>query len=228
MTGRDDLEAALRANGSVPVPEPDAAFVAALERRLVAAERSNVVPMVRRARRMGVTAVITATVVFAGAAAAAGVAITHPFRHDAPVEVSTTSSTSTTGITAPVVVDTARPATPTSTTTTTSTTSTTTTSTTSTNTTEVKVPATIALSCSADGSAVHCSWTGAPAGMARYAVLRSQPGTGAGRVYFVPAGTMTWTDPIASKGTTATYLVHALDAHDASSGHSNAVSVPCC
>jgi hypothetical protein len=243
MTGRDDLEAALRASGSVPVPEPDAAFVAALERRLVAAERSNVVPMVRRARRMGVTAVVTATVVFAGAAAAAGVAITHPFRHDAPVEVSTTSSTSTTGITAPVVVDTAQPATTMSTTSTTSTTASTTstttrstttsttsttTSTTSTTTTEVKVPATITLSCSADGSAVHCSWTGAPAGMARYAVLRSQPGTGAGRVYFVPKGTTTWTDPIASKGTTATYLVHALDAHDASSGHSNAVSVPCC
>jgi hypothetical protein len=97
-----------------------------------------------------------------------------------------------------------------------------------TTTTEVKVPATITLACSVVGSTVHCSWSGGPAGLDHYGVLRSQPNTGNGRVYFVPAGTTTWTDPLATSGTTATYLVHAFDAHNVSLGHSNAVSVPCC
>jgi hypothetical protein len=268
MTGRDDLEAALRANGSAKVPEPDTSFVDGLERRLMVADRSNVVPMARRTRRIGAAAVVTATVVFAGAAAAAGVAITHPFRHDAPVQVNTTMSTvaissapTTTVVSAPVVVDTTAPLgvvtstivepsptstavtvspsttravvpqttlAPTSAPPTTLSRTTTTTVRPSTTTTEVKVPATITLSCSADGSAVHCSWAGLPAGTDRYVVLRSQPNGGTGRAYFVPVGTTTWTDPIATTGTTATYLVHALDAKGASLGHSNAVSVPCC
>ena len=266
MTGRDELEAALRANASMATPEPDPTFVDALEQRLTIADRSNVVPIARRARRLGATAVVTATVVFAGAAAAAGVVITHPFRHDAPVEVSTTGSTttstttspSTTLASAPVVIDTTVPvvvptstiaptssvapsttsrvAVPTTVTPTTATPITTprtttpapTTTAAAASTTEVKVPATITLSCAAAGSTVHCSWSGAPAGMDHYAVLRSQPNTGNGRVYFVAAGTSTWTDPIATTGTTATYLVHAFDAANVSLGHSNAVSVPCC
>jgi len=265
MTGRDDLEAALRASASVEVPEPDASFVDALEQRLMVAERSNVVPIARRTRRVGAAAVVTATVVFAGVAAAAGVVITHPFRRNAPVQVNTTTSTvapspsPTTIVTAPVVVDTSAPVgvatstsiepAPTSTSVDGSPSTTrvvvapttvapvgapttlprtTTTIGPSTTTTEVRVPATITLSCSADGSTVHCSWVGLPAGTDRYVVLRSQPNSGRGRAYFVPVGTTTWTDPIAVTGTTATYLVHALDAKGASLGHSNAVSVPCC
>ncbi|MFM2078939.1 MAG: hypothetical protein RJA49_2829, partial [Actinomycetota bacterium] len=79
-----------------------------------------------------------------------------------------------------------------------------------------------------DAGTIRCDWSPGPDGTVRYAVLRSQTGTGPGRVFFVDVGVTTWTDPLATPGTVATYLVHAFDAQDHSLAHSQGVAVPCC
>lgn len=96
-------------------------------------------------------------------------------------------------------------------------------------TTEVHVPATLTLSCAANGSSIECGWSAAPAGTVHFVVLRSTPGLDLpGRAFTVDASVTSWTDPMADAGVTYTYLVHALDGADHSLGHSPAVSVGCC
>ena len=98
-----------------------------------------------------------------------------------------------------------------------------------TTTTEVRVPATLNITCTTDGTAVTCEWSAGPNGTVRYAVLRSQPGSGLpGRAFFVDAPTTRWVDPMAVAGTAYTYLIHAMDGTQTSLGHSDAVAVTCC
>jgi len=242
MNSREELEAALRESGAAPAPAPDPAFVASLERRLVAG-RTNVVPLARRARRMSATAIVVTSVVFAGAAAAAaGIVATHPFRDTPPATTdqpttsadgaTTTEVATTTSVpvvlpptVAPTVTPTVAPTLPP---TLPPTVAPTAPPTTAPPTTEVHTAPVMTITCSSDGTAVQCSWTAGPAGTAKYLVLRSQPSAGQGRAYTVDAGTTTWTDPLGTPGTTATYLVHAFDANGVDLGHSNAVSVGCC
>ena len=244
MTSREELEAALRESAAAPTPPPDAAFVASLERRLLATERTNVVPIGRRARRMSATAVVVTSVVFAGAvAAAAGIAVTHPFRDDAPAVTTITTVAGTEPVTVlpvtttvpvtvaptlaattvPVVVATVPRSTVAATLP-----PPTVAPTVAPSTTEVHTAAVIALACAGDGSAVQCSWSQGPPGTVRYLVLRSQPSAGNGRAYWVDGGATNWTDPLAAPGATASYLVHAYDVNGVDLGHSNFVSVGCC
>lgn len=248
MVGRDELEAALRTQAAADVPGPDASFAEALEQRLSAGAPGTVVPLARRARRVGASAVIAATVVFAGAAAAAGVAVTRPFDDD-PAPATSSSSPTTTSVTTTtdvVSTDTTSPSITTPVTSPATSAPITTapavteppttvrvtlppaTTAVVTTTTEVRTPATISLTCVPDAGTVRCTWTGAPTGTVQFAVLRSQPGTGPGRVYTVDAATTTWLDPIAANGTSIGYVVHALDASGNSIGHSTLVTVTCC
>ncbi len=244
MAGREELEAALRGQAAVDVPGPDAAFADALEQRLLAGPTPNVVPLARRARAISATAIVTATVVFAGAAAAAGVVVARPFDDDrapTPTTISTTTTSAeptTTAATVETTVPvteppTAPPATaPSSTPQTTAAPATvppaTAPPTTAPPTTEVRLPATISLTCVPDAGTVRCTWAGTAAVTVWFAVIRAQPGTGRGGVLWVPAGTTTWLDPIATSGTTIGYVVHAMDGAGNSLGHSTLVTVACC
>lgn len=110
MSRHDDLELELQAMGASEVPGPDAAFLDALEQRLLTADAvrtvvppsparpsSVVVPFARPRRKLAGAGVVAAAVAFAGVAAAAGaVVITRPFDDDPP--------------TSPVVTSTAPPA----------------------------------------------------------------------------------------------------------------------
>ena len=255
MTRKDELEAALRSSARAAAPRPDRSFVDGLEQRLLAADESKVVPFVRRARRLSVATAAVVTFTVAGVAAAAGIVVTHPFRDENPrpgsstihatstlptttlpaadVSEPTTSTPTFSVTTVPAVIEptTAAPERPT----TVSVTmppepvTTTTTSTTTTTTTEAHTPATLSLTCASNGATVGCNWSAAPAGTARFAVLRTQVGSSApGRVFFVDVGLTSWTDPMAEAGVTYTYLVHAFDGVDHSLGHSDPVTIGCC
>lgn len=287
MNDRDDLEAALRASGSAPVPPIDPSFADALEQRLLAqaASSTDVSPIARRARRISAATAVATTLTFVGAAAAAGIVTSqHADRPTLPATTTTTPTpttmtTTSTGVattTIVVVVETtvvaelpsstepAETAPPTTVVSTVATTvpvvepttvvATTVPATTiappapteppttlsapppqlpppatSPGTTEVRTPATITITCAPSAGAVTCSWTPGPGSTAQYLVLRSIPGsTSPGRAFFVDAGTLTWTDPMATTGTTYAYLVHARDAAGTSLAHSDLVQVGCC
>jgi hypothetical protein len=254
MTRKDELEAALRSSAKASAPTPDRTFVDGLEQRLLTADEGKVVPFVRRARRLSIATAAAITFTVAGVAAAAGIVVTHPFRDEnprpAPSTVAATSSilpatttpsantsepTSSTPAfavtTVPSIVEPTTAATDPPTTVPVAPPPVTSPPDTApvTTTTEVHTPATLTLSCVANGATVDCNWSAAPEGTARFAVLRSQVGAASpGRVFFVDVGLTTWSDPMAEVGVTYTYLVHAFDGADQSLGHSNAVTVGCC
>jgi hypothetical protein len=92
-------------------------------------------------------------------------------------------------------------------------------------TTEVKVAATMTLSCVAlAGPAVQCTWTEGPAGTGHYDVLRSD-----GRAFANIEHTLTWTDTAPPTGAVS-YLVHAMsyNPNPVSLAHSGSASVNCC
>jgi hypothetical protein len=240
MNDRFDVEHALRASASAPTPVPDRAFVDSLDRRLASGSMSgNVLPFARRARRLSAGVVIAGSLAFAGVAAAASFAVTRPFEHDAAVAPSTTSTTiavvqtepsttvtpvepTTVPVEVPVTVRvtsppaepvTVPPVEPPSTVHE------------SAPTTEVKVAATMTLSCVAlAGPAVQCTWSEGPAGTGHYDVLRSD-----GRAFLNIEHTLTWTDTAPPAGTVS-YLVHAMsfNPNPVSLAHSGSASVNCC
>jgi hypothetical protein len=92
-------------------------------------------------------------------------------------------------------------------------------------TTEVKVAATMTLSCAAiAGPAVQCTWSEGPAGTGHYDVLRSD-----GRAFVNIEHTLTWVDTAPPAGTVS-YLVHAMsyNPNPVSLAHSGSSSVNCC
>jgi hypothetical protein len=237
MNDRFDLEHALRASASAPTPIPDRGFVDGLERRLASGPMSgNVLPFARRARRLSAGVVIAGSLAFAGVAAAAGIAVTHPFEHDAAPAPSTTSTTiavestepsstepvtepATLPVTVPVSVAHTEPVTlppaepPT------------TVHHEPAPTTEVHVAATMTLSCAVvAGPAVQCTWSEGPAGTGHYNVLRSD-----GHAFVNIEHTLTWTDTAPLTGPVS-YLVHAMsyNPNSVSVAHSGSASVNCC
>jgi hypothetical protein len=237
MNDRFDVEHALRASASAPTPVPDRGFVDGLERRLASGPMAgNVLPFARRARRLSAGVVIAGSLAFAGVAAAAGIAVTHPFEHDAAPAPTTTSTTiaiaptepptsvvTTEPATIPVVVAVSTPHSepvtlppvdppttvhhepaPT---------------------TEVKVAATMSLTCAViAGPAVQCTWTEGPTGTGHYNVLRSD-----GHAFINIEHTLTWTDTAPPTGPVS-YLVHAMsfNPNSVSLGHTGSASVNCC
>lgn len=175
MTERSDIENALRASAAAPTPVPDADFVDALERRLtLSAGGGNVVPFAKRARRASAGVVIGATVAFAGVAAAAGIAVTHPFRDDKPGPASTVATTvePTTGpttlplvpttLTLPVSVPVTLPGSIPVTLPPVTLPVTLPVSGPATPTTEIHVAATMSLTCAPTGTSIRCTWTAGP------------------------------------------------------------------
>ena len=250
----DALLDLLRRSAATPDEVPDAAFVDALEQRLLAGPaHATVVPLTQRRRRLGRSGAIAviAMVSVAGAAAAAGV-VPNPFDggdaapaatgpETTPATIGPAVSTAEPDTSAPDGGSIPPPAPPTSApastaastapatsvvATSTSAAPTTVGSTTPSPTTEPQVPLTMTLTCTPDGSTVNCAWSTPTAPLDHYVVLRS--GDGAGRAFTVPAGTTRWTDPMAVPGQHYTYLVHAMDAQDHSLGHSGLVTVDCC
>jgi hypothetical protein len=94
--------------------------------------------------------------------------------------------------------------------------------------TEVHTPATLGLDCVLDTISVTCTWTAGPDGTARYVLLRSTPSETKGRVLSPEPGALSFTDSTVVAGNTYTYLVHALDANDASLAHSAPITLACC
>lgn len=94
--------------------------------------------------------------------------------------------------------------------------------------TEVRVPATLTLDCSAGAGGVTCSWSAAPVAFDHYVVLRSTPGESMGRVFSPSADELSYVDTTAAPGVAYTYLVHALDAGGRSVAHSQPITVACC
>jgi hypothetical protein len=94
--------------------------------------------------------------------------------------------------------------------------------------TEVRVAATLTLTCVPATAATSCSWDAGPNGTVTYALLRTEPGGSAGRVFTPEPGSTTYVDTLVVAGITYTYLVHALDAGGHSLAHSGPVSTPCC
>ena len=209
MNNRDELEAALQANAAMEVPAPDPAFLDALEQRLRSAGSARVVPLTRRARRLGATTLVV-TLVLTGAAAAAGLVLTDPFGDDddTPGAAATTSAAATTLEAVTTTTQHVAPA-PT--------------------TTEVHVPATFTVECHATGSSTQCSWGPLPAGTTKLLVLRGQYApSGPGRVFVADIGAGVWTDPMPTPGVTYSFVLRAYDASDTDLGHSPLVMVDCC
>ena len=99
---------------------------------------------------------------------------------------------------------------------------------TATTSTEVRVAATLTLTCVPATAATSCSWDAGPDGTVTYALLRTEPGGSAGRVFTPEPGSTTYVDTLVVANITYTYLVHALDAGGHSLAHSGPVSTPCC
>jgi hypothetical protein len=241
MNDRFDVEHALRASASAPTPIPDRAFVDGLERRLASGPMAgNVLPFARRARRLSAGVVIAGSLAFAGVAAAAGIAVTHPFEHDAAPAPATTSTTIAIVHTEPstTVAPTEQPTVPATVPATVPVPTVhlepvtvppveppTTVHHEPPPTTEVKVAATMTLSCVAiAGPAVQCTWGEGPAGTGHYDLLRSD-----GRAFVNIEHTLTWTDTAPPAGPVS-YLVHAMsfNPNSVSLAHSGSVSVNCC
>lgn len=224
MSRHDDLELELQAMGAAEVPGPDAAFLDALEQRLLTADTARptvlppavVVPFARPRRTLAGAGVVAAAVAFAGVAVAAGaVVITRPFDDDPPATtvvtttvppatstsvVTTTSTepaTSVEPVTAPPTLPpTTVPVTvpPTVAPTVPRTTAPPTTVA-ATTTTEVKVAPTMSLECLRPGDRVQCHWSAGPDGTASYVILRSTPDNPNGTAFTVGPGDLLWTDP---------------------------------
>jgi hypothetical protein len=232
----------------VQAPPVDPVFAEQLERRLRNLDL-GAAPRRRRLGRGASTGVIAALLVAGVAAAAAGVATlqktdepatttslvlvttttaaptTTPAMSTTIVEITSTSAAAVVPTPPPVLAP--GPATTVAESTTTITPETTT-MVVATTSTEVRTPATLALSCQTDGATVTCTWSAGPDGTTHYALLRSEgPGTN-GRAFVVDASTTSYVDVSAIPGTTYSYLVHALDAGEQSLGHSDHVDVPCC
>jgi hypothetical protein len=237
MNDRFDIEHALRASASAPTPVPDRGFVDGLERRLASGPMAgNVLPFARRARKFSAGVVVAGSLAFAGVAAAAGIAVTHPFEHDAAPLPSTTSTTiavetteptttlpvtepATVPVTVPVTVPRTEPPTvpPTE--------PPTTVHHEPAPTTEVKIAATMTLSCTViAGPAVQCTWSEGPTGTGHYNVLRSD-----GRAFLNIEHTLTWVDTAPPAGPVS-YLVHAMsyNPNSVSLAHSGSSAVTCC
>lgn len=226
MNNRDELEAALQANAAMEVPAPDPAFLDALEQRLRSAGSARVVPLTRRARRLGATTLVV-TLVLTGAAAAAGLVLTDPFGDDddTPGAAATTSAAATTAVASTAPTSTVEePAT-----TLEAVTTTTQHVAPAPTTTEVHVPATFTVECHATGSSTQCSWGPLPAGTTKLLVLRGQYApSGPGRVFVADIGAGVWTDPMPTPGVTYSFVLRAYDASDTDLGHSPLVMVDCC
>jgi hypothetical protein len=88
---RRELEDVLRADAQVSTPAPDPAFVAQLERRLVALDLDAPPVLRRRITRMTGAAAVATTLTFVGAAAAAGIVITVGPEHRPSTEAPVTT-----------------------------------------------------------------------------------------------------------------------------------------
>lgn len=253
MSRHDDLELELQTMGTAEVPAPDAAFLDALEQRILAADTTPttvlpaavVVPFARPRRKLAGAGVVAAAVAFAGVAAAAGaVVITRPFDDDPPattVVTSTVPSTTTTVAPTTTVVATTEPATapPTEPPTTVPATvpptvaptvprTTTPPTAPATTTTEVKVPPSMTMECFVDAGKIRCRWSAGPDGTASYVILRSTLDPPSNTAIPVGPGDLTWVDPESPVGVTVGYLVHALDAAGKSLAHTPLVKATCC
>lgn len=244
---RRELRRRLIETAQTTVSDPDADFVDALEGRLVDLDHSpsiggaTVVQLHRHISRAVVIGAVAASLTGAVAAAAivgtaresrpviTGTGSTEPVRQTTTTAVSAASSMTTatsiavtpttfppaTTSALPAVVPTTEPvAIPPSTSIQLG----------PTTTTEVRVPATIALSCVADAGAVTCSWTPGPDGTDHYILLRSRPGGVDGRVLF-PGVATTFSDSGLTSGSTFVYLVHAVSVTGSSLAHSGPVEV---
>jgi len=238
MNDRFDIEHALRASASAPTPVPDRGFVDGLERKLASGPLAgNVLPFARRARKFSAGVVVAGSLAFAGVAAAAGIAVTHPFEHDAApapsststtVVVESTEPTTTVPVTEPATLPatvphaepvtlppaTLPPAEPP-----------TTVHHEPAPTTEVKVAATMTMSCVViAGPAVQCTWSEGPTGTGHYNVLRSD-----GHAFVNIEHTLTWVDTAPPVGPVS-YLVHAMsfNPNSVSLAHSGSSAVNCC
>jgi hypothetical protein len=92
-------------------------------------------------------------------------------------------------------------------------------------TTEVKIAATMTLSCvTIAGPAVQCTWSEGPAGTGHYNVLRSD-----GHAFVNIEHALTWIDTAPPAGPVS-YLVHAMsfNPNSVSLAHSSSSSVNCC
>jgi hypothetical protein len=91
-----------------------------------------------------------------------------------------------------------------------------------TTTTEVRVPATMTLTCTPDGVIVRCSWSPGPASTDHYLLLRSD-----GRAFTPDPGATTFTDPGTGlvSGGSYSYLVHAVEASGTSVAHSDSAPI---
>jgi hypothetical protein len=91
-----------------------------------------------------------------------------------------------------------------------------------TTTTEVRVPATMTLTCTPDGVIVRCSWSPGPASTDHYLVLRSD-----GRAFTPDPGATSFTDPGTGlvSGGAYSYLVHAIEASGTSVAHSDSAHI---
>jgi hypothetical protein len=95
--------------------------------------------------------------------------------------------------------------------------------------TEVTIPVTLSLSCSAiSATSVRCTWSkSTDPSVTGYRLLRGQ-GSSSGRVFSTGPGDSATTDTIAAGGSDYTYLVHAVRADGTSVAHSAAVAIHCC
>jgi hypothetical protein len=254
---RDDIVELLRRNADATTPPADPGFVERLERRLRSIDLTPTKAGRRRLGRFTISAIVAGTMV-AGAAAAAGVVSWRNSSSQPTATSPTVVVTSTSQVPVPasaeVVTTTsiAPPTTPPQTTTVAAVPATTTPPTASTEaatttapvttlpppttaatnavttSTEVRVAATLTLTCAPAPAATSCSWDAGPDGTTQYALLRTEPGGSAGRVFTPEPGSTTYLDTLVVAGTTYTYLVHALDATGHSLAHSGPVSTPCC
>lgn len=244
---RRELRQNLAAHATEPAAVPDASFVDGLERRLLnldtsaSAGEATVLQLGRHIHR-GVAIGVFAATLTGAMAAAAIVGTAHETRpivtapsSTQPVSAATTTSTGTPTTSSPAAA-TIAPRAPTSVSTpTTQVPSVPTTAVVAppptlpvapepTTTTEVRLPATIALTCTPDGGTVRCNWTAGPDGTATYVLLRSRP-SGVDRRVLNPGSATTYADGGLSSGSTYAYLVHALNASGTSIAHSELVLV---
>jgi hypothetical protein len=252
---REQIVELIERHAHTATPPVDPTFVERLERRLRSLDLTPVKSGPRRIGRFTVTAVVAGTMI-AGAAAAAGVvtlrhstespaatsettAFAAPSTTISPVPVTTspsllpvaTAAVTTSSMSAPVTTSAVPPATTPQTPTTLEPTTlppapvTTSPATTS---TEVRVAATLTLTCAPATTTIDCSWDAGPDGTTHYVVLRTDPTSTNGRVFTPEPGATSYVDTLVVAGTAYTYLVHALDSTEHSLAHSDRVAVPCC
>ncbi|MEP7047029.1 MAG: hypothetical protein ABI949_10130, partial [Ilumatobacteraceae bacterium] len=207
---RQDVVDLLQREADTPTPAIDAVFVEQLARRLRALDLGPIVPpRRRRIGRASFIAIVAVTATAGAAGAAAGViswrtspetpAVTKPISTAQPtIELPSSSSTPrviTAETTSPATVVESTTLAPTATVTVETTAPTTTPTpppTVPPPSTEVRVAATLALTCRPSTAAISCTWDSGPAGTTHYAVLRTDDAGGRGRVFTPEPGSTTY------------------------------------